>query len=316
MSNQEQQIYDVLIIGGGVAGLNSALYLARYKINALIVSENFGGTVLEAPRIENILGFKSISGIDFIGKVMEQIKSFSIPMKNDKVESITKTSDGLFASRLLYSNQTILSKKVILATGVKKRRLNAKGEDKFLSQGVHYCATCDGAFYKDKIVGVIGGGDAALTSALFLSKIAKQVYIIYRKTKQKAPAEKTWIQETEKVSNIIWIENANIKSFEGDKELEFVLIEQKGKEQKIALNGVFIEIGVIPETTLAKSINCKIDEFGFIDVDKDQQTSQKGIYAVGDVSNNSNRFMQISCAVGEGAVAANAVAKSLKSKSQ
>ena len=306
--------YDLIIIGAGPAGLTAALYAARYKVNTLVIGMLPGGTATEAHKICNFPSYEDIGGIELMLKMIKQVKDLRVEIKQEEVINIKK-GFKVFTNKKEYS-----SKKIIIATGSSRAKLGVEREENLTGKGISYCATCDANFYKDKIVGIVGGGNAALTSALLLAKIAKKVYIIYRKDKF-FRAEPMWIQEVEKDKKIFPVFNSQVKKLVGEDKLEGVEIEKavtpKGvpsvngdiNTEGIKLDGLFIEIGSVSNIKLAKLLGINLDK-NYIKVDKEQKTNVKGIFAAGDVTNNL--LKQIVTACGEGAVAAFSVFKDLR----
>lgn len=287
--------YDLIIIGSGPAGLTAGLYAARYKLNTLIIGEVSGGLASEAVEIWNFPSYNKITGLELMQKMENQVKRLGAEIKNEAVKNIEKTSSGFSVET---DSKRYKAKNIILATGREKRKLGLKDEGKFLGKGVSYCATCDSAFFKDKITGVIGGGNSALTAALLLSKFSSKVYIIYRKDKFFRPIPQ-WVDEVKKNKKIEILFNTEVTKLEGKDFLEAVRLNT-GK--KLELQGLFIEIGATPASVLAKKLGVKLNEYKFIIVNKKQETNVKGIFACGDVTDNI--LKQIITACGEGAIAA------------
>lgn len=282
-------MYDVIIIGAGAGGMGAAVYSARFHLNTLVISKSIGGVALEAPRIENWLGEKSITGKDLMKKFQEHVKSLDVQIKNQEVDRIEKTKSGFKVNQ----EET---KTVIFATGSIRRKLIAKNAEKFEGKGVSYCATCDAPFFKNKTVAVVGGGDAACVAAIQLAKPAKQVYVFVRKKQMRAePINKKLLEKNKKIKIMYETEIAEIL---GQDKVEKVLLKNN-KEMKI--DGVFVEIGAMPATELAGNIGVKFNDNKEIIVDKNQRTNVKNIYAVGDCTNFP--FKQIITAAAEGAIA-------------
>jgi len=298
-----KNMYDLIIIGAGSAGLASAIYAARYKLKTLVTSKDIGGTVLEAYKVENYPGFKTISGIDLMNKFKEQTKELGVKIIEDEVVDIKKSNNF----KLNTKQKSFESKAIVIATGSKRRKLDVPGNNEFEGKGVSYCATCDGPLFKDKIVGVVGGSDSAARAALLLAEYAKKVYIIYRK--EKLRAEPLLVEHINKNKKIEIINNTNITEIKGDKIISSVIFDS-GKEFK--LEGLFMEIGALPNNEIAKKLGVNLDEQGYIIVDKAQKTNVDGVYAAGDITNASNKFEQITTAVAEGTIAANSVYNFLK----
>ena len=294
--------YDLIIIGAGPAGLTSGLYAARYKLKILIIGKIIGGLTGEAYEVCNFPSHEKITGMELIRKMVKQVKKIGVEIKQEDVLDIKKGKDGF---EILTNKEKYSAEKIILATGSERGKLGLDKEDEFVGKGVSYCATCDAGFYKDKIVGIVGGSDAALTASLLLAKFAKKVYIIYRKDKF-FRAEPTWIEEVKKNKKITPIFNSNITKLIGKNNLEEVELSSK---KKLKLDGIFIEIGSIQNIELAKKLGVKIED-NFIKVDKKQKTNVKGVFAAGDITNNP--LKQIITACGEGAIASSSAYDELR----
>ncbi|MDD5693649.1 MAG: FAD-dependent oxidoreductase [Patescibacteria group bacterium] len=288
-------IYEVIIIGGGPAGLSAAVYAARYKINFAIVAPMWGGFVNEAHSVENWLGDKSISGQDLVNRFLDHVKSLKSPMITANVQAIEKTKSGF---EIITHDNRYKAKKVILALGTERNKLGINGEEEFLGKGVSYCATCDGFFFRDKTVAVVGSGDAACTGATFLSDVAKKVYLIYRSPSLKA--EPIWIDKVNTTDNIECLPDTRLKEIAGKDKVEKIVFEDN---TELAVDGVFIEVGSTPTNFITQRLGLEVDNKGYIAVDSDQKTSIEGIYAAGDITTNSSKFKQIIVAASEGAVA-------------
>jgi len=296
--------YDLVIIGAGPAGLTAAIYAARYKLSTLVVGEQIGGMAAEADEICNFPSYKKIIGIELTKKMIEQVENLGVEIKNSYADSIKKI-DSQF---LVKTNSTeYKAKKIILATGTEKRKLGLKNEDKFLGKGISYCATCDAAFFKNKVVGVVGGSNSALTAALLLSKFANEIYIIYRKNKF-FRAEPKWVEEVERNEKIKSIFNANVIELVGENKLEYVKLDNG---EKLNLDGLFVEIGSIPSVKLAEELGIELEE-NHIKVDKKQRTNMEGVFAAGDVTNSPLKQIIVACA--QGAIAANSAYEELRNE--
>ena len=294
MNENNSNIYDLVIVGGGVAALSSALYSGRYKMSTIMFTDSFGGVTSTAHTIWNYPGFLEVTGMDLISKMVEQVNNLEIPIKYEKVMDIKKQDDFFIVNT---DQETVKARKVLLAIGKKKRTLNIENEEKYLGKGVHYCATCDGAFYKDKIVGVIGGSDAAVTAALLLSEIAKKVYLIYRGSQLRA--EPMWLDSLFKQENVEVVYNSEIKELIGSEKLEKIKLKD---DNEMVLDGIFIEIGHVPNTELLDKLSIKLDDHGEIIVDKAQRTNIEGVFAAGDVADPVYR--QAITSAGTGCMAA------------
>ncbi len=301
-NNLSKEFYDVVIVGAGPAGLTAGVYAARYKLKTLIIGELPGGLISEAYEVCDFPTYEKILGMELSNKMIDQVKKNGVEIKPERVESIEKEND-LFKIKT-YSEE-YQAKKVILAIGTERRKLNALGEIKFIGKGVSYCATCDAPFYKGKVVAVVGGSDASLTAALLLAEYAKKVYIIYRRDKffRAMPA---WIEQVRKNKKIEPIFKANIKEIYGKEFVEGVKLDTL---KDLKLDGVFIEIGSVPEKKLSEKLGLKTED-GYVVVNKRQETNIKGIYAAGDITNNPLKQAVTAC--GEGAVAASSVFEDIK----
>jgi len=298
------EIYDLVIIGAGPAGLTAAVYAGRYLLNTLVIGEIQGGTISEAVEVCNFPSYESIRGMELTKKLINQTEKLGIDIKQEKVEEIRKNKDfEIKTNKSVYK-----SKKVILATGRKKRKLDIEGEAKFLGKGVSYCATCDAAFFRDKIVAVAGGSNAALTAALLLTEYSKKVYIIYRK-EFFFRAEPAWVKQVENNKKIETIFKSNINEIKGSKNVEKIILDS-GKE--LSVDGVFIEVGSIPDTKLPRQLDIELDNNDYVIANELQKTSLSGVFAAGDITNNS--LKQAVTAAAEGAIAANSAFEEIRKK--
>lgn len=299
-------IFDTIIIGAGVSGITASIYLKRANKNILLLEKSMiGGQINKTSIIENYPGLVKIDGPTFVNNMQEQIKNLNINLKIETVIDIIKKDDKF----IVKTNQNeYLSKTIIISTGRIPRKLDIKNEDKLIGSGVSYCAYCDGYFFKDKEVMVVGGGNSALEEALYLSELCTKVYIIHRR--EQFSAEDILIDKICKKSNIIPKYNANIKELvEYDNKLSSVVIKTKDKEENIKVSGLFIYIGNVPKIDFAKSLSLNLEN-DYIIVDENLKTNIKGVYACGDII--KKRAYQISTAVGEGALAALNIINELK----
>jgi thioredoxin-disulfide reductase len=292
-------MYDLIIIGSGPAGMTAGMYAIRREMKVLIIGKEVGGQMVWANEIENYPGFEKISAFDLINKFKQQAVNFGVEMKDDEVKQIERTSDGNF---LLHTNrETFEAKTVIVAMGLSPRRLAVQGEIEFNGRGVSYCANCDGPFFKNKKVAVVGAGNSALDAAEVLSKIASQVYLIQHNDKFKA--FDALVAEVESRSNIEIILNTDIKSIEGKDKVEKIKIADVNteEEKEIELDGVFIEVGRIASTDLVGDF---VDRNGKnqIIINSKAETKTPGLFAAGDVTDCE--FKQITVATGQATIAA------------
>ena len=302
-------MYDLIILGAGPTGMASSIYASRYKIDHLVIGSVFGGSLAKAHKIENWPGKKSISGSDLVMKFYEHAKSLGAEVAEEEVVEISKDNEVFIVKTNL--NKTYQSKTILIALGTKHRKLNVLGEEEFLGKGVSYCAICDGAFFKDKTVAVVGGSNSAAMAAEMLSEYAKKTYVIYRKELMRC--EPVILERLEKNSKIEIIYNTNVTKVTGGKKVELIEIDNKyNNSDKIKLDGLFIEVGAVPFVDLARELGIKIDKSGCIVIEASGATNIKGVYAAGDITNGSNGLRQIVTAVSEGAIATTSIYKHLK----
>lgn len=286
--------YDLIIVGSGPAGLTAAIYAQRYLLNCLVIGELQGGMISESHRICNFPTQNNITGFDLTQRILAHVTELGGKVNQEAVKEIKQKKGGFL---LRGEDREYFARKIILATGTKKRKLNVPGEKEFLGRGLSYCATCDAGFFKDKTVCVVGGSDAALTAALLLAEYAQKVYIIYRQDKF-FRAEPAWVQQVEKNKKIKSIFNSSVVEIKGNQQVEKIRLDTN---KELAADGIFIEIGSIPNDELAKQLGAEMEN-GHIKVNKKQETNIKGLYAAGDVTNNP--LKQVITACGEGAIAA------------
>ncbi|MBO5223220.1 MAG: thioredoxin-disulfide reductase [Clostridia bacterium] len=291
------KIYDIIIIGGGPAGYTAALYGARAGLDTLIIErESVGGQMSFTDVIDNYPGFNDgIDGIELSFKMQAGSERFGAKTEYAEVVDVDFSGE---VKRIITTFGEKLAHTVIIATGANPRLLGVDGEQKFTARGVHYCAHCDGRFYKDKTVVVAGGGNTAVSDALYLSRLAKKVYLVHRRDKMKAT--KIYLDALEKLDNVEKVLSANILRIEGKEKLEGVVIERGNGEEKIIADGLFVSIGRVPATKIFEG-KIELDGDGYIVADESTKTNLNGVYAVGDVRTKVLR--QVVTAVGDGAVA-------------
>ena len=291
-------MYDTIIIGAGAAGLTAGIYAARREMKTLIIGKQVGGQMVWASTIENYPGFKSISSFELIQKMQEQVKSLGVAIKVEEVKGIEQKSNifSVITDRGAYQGKTI-----IIALGLMPRRLNISGEKELIGKGVSYCANCDGPLYKNKTVAVIGGGNAALDAAEFLSKIASKVYLINRS--EHFRGFEVLLSKIKQNNNIEIIPNSLPQEVVGADQVEKINIVNinDGTKKEIKIDGLFMEIGREAQTDLVANL-VKCNQDNKIIIDSDGQTSLPGVFAAGDVTQVS--FNQIVIACGQGAIAA------------
>jgi len=303
-------IYDLIIIGTGPAGLTASLYASRYQISHLLIGSQLGGAMAWASMVENYPGFDSITGADLAQKMIEQVKKLGAEIKNTGIIEI-KRKEPNFEIKT-ENDEIIEAKTLILATGTQRQKLNIPGESEYLGKGVSYCATCDATFFKEKIVAVVGGSNAAVMSALHLAALAQKVYLIYRRRPLRA--DPIWVERIQKESKIEIIYETNVTEIFGDNKVMsgIKLDKPYQNNQELKVDGIFIEIGGKPGTELVNSLRVKLDEKGYLKVKSDMSTNIPGVFAAGDVANASGELQQIITAASEGALAANSVYRYLK----
>lgn len=298
--------HDLVIIGSGPAGLSAAIYAARYKIDFLLVGRLPGGNMAESYDVENYPGLeKTTHGADLAKRMADQLARFGHEAKIDDIQAIKKESGGF---RLFGAANEYETKNILLTVGMERNKLNIPGEEEFTGRGVAYCATCDGFFYKGKTVAVVGGGDAAVTAALYLADITNKVYLVVRKNELRA--EPTWQEKIKKDKKIEIIFEANVVEIKGTDKVESIVTDKEKREVKV--DGVFIEIGQTPLGVLFDELGVKRDDKGFVIVDGTQRTNIPGVWAAGDISTNSGGLKQIVTAASEGAIASVNIFSELK----
>jgi thioredoxin reductase (NADPH) len=288
--------FDVVVIGSGPAGLTSAIYTIRGGLSTLIVEKGLtGGQIALTENIENYPGFESISGRELATKMLSQAKNQGAVFELSEVKNIIQKGNEKIVD---LGEKKIIAKTVVLAVGSNPRKLNVPGEKEFDGKGVHYCALCDGFAYRNKVVAVLGGGDAAIKEALYLANTTKKVYVIHRRDELRA--EKGHQEQAFAKKNIEFVWNSVVTEFVGTKFLEKLKIHnvKTNKDSEIMVDGSFTYIGHLPAT---KWIDVKKTESGNILVDKNMSTSVKGIFACGDCTQGG--IAQIATSVGEGAIA-------------
>lgn len=291
--------YELAIIGAGPAGYTAAIYAVRSGINTVVFDKIGGGGLANvSPKIENYPGFESIPGVDLMDKMQQHAKKYTDIHFIEEVRKIEKNKDT-FTIETPQKSYTV--KAVILSMGTEYRKLNVPGEKELQGMGVSYCATCDGYFFKDKTVAVVGGGNTAVIESIYLKQIGcKEVYLIHRRDQLRA--EKAYEDEArEKQVKIIY--NTHVESIHGDNKVEYLEVHdvKTSKKSKLPVDGIFISIGEEPQNALAKDLKVNLDKKGYIVVDKQQRTNIKGVYAAGDITGG---LRQVITACAEGAIAA------------
>ncbi|MEM1700020.1 MAG: FAD-dependent oxidoreductase [Desulfurococcaceae archaeon] len=311
--HQLKQQYDVIVVGGGPAGLTAALYAARYGLDVILITKKLGGLITEAPLVDDYLGIPDVSGNDLADKFIKHVEKYNVPIVLDEVVNVYRkpSTSNLWCIETRSLKQEICAFAVVIATGSEKRKLGVPGEDKLTGKGVSYCAVCDGPLFKNKTVAVVGGGNSAFTSALFLSNYASKVYLIHRRSTFRA--FKVYVDAAMSNPRIEILTDTVVKEIVGEERVEAIRVEntRTGEERIIPVDGVFVEIGLKPNTEFFKKIGLEVDEEGRVKVNIDMSTNQPGIYVAGDAAGGpyKYKFEQIITAAAEGAIAADAAAK-------
>lgn len=292
-------MYDIIIIGAGTAGLSAAIYGVRSGKKVVVLEGTmYGGQIVNTPDVENYPGIKKVSGFEFATNLYEQAIELGAEIILDKVLDV-ETGDTGYVVKC--EGDTFTGRTVILATGSKNRMLGLDREEELIGKGVSYCATCDGAFYKDKVVAVAGGGNTAIEDADFLSNYCKRVYIVHRRDEFRA--EERLISKIQGKKNIELVLDSVITSLQGVEKLETIDIEnvKTGRTMNVAVDGLFVAVGRMPENHSFANL-VELDEVGYIVASEDCKTSQGGMFAAGDC--RTKKVRQLATAAADGAVAA------------
>ena len=290
-------MYDIIIIGGGPAGLTAALYARRANKSVLVIEKgSFGGQITYSPKVENIPGFATITGNEFAEKLVEQVLEQGADVECAEVLSVTNgdtktvhTDSGDFEG-----------KSIIIATGAKHRMLGLQNEEKFVGEGISFCAVCDGAFYEGKTVAVIGGGNSALQEALLLSDLAKKIYVV--QNLDYFTGEDKLVEQLKTKQNVEIILGNVVDRLLGENELEGIAIKNAtGEVAELKLDGMFVAIGLIPQNEPFSSL-IKLNDWGYVDATENCLTGTDGIFVAGDC--RSKKIRQVATAAADGAVAA------------
>lgn len=290
-------MYDIIIIGGGPAGLTAATYACRAGKSVLVIEKNaFGGQITWSPRVENFPGFVSISGTELGDRLLEQAMEQGAEVELEEVASI---SGGDVKTVTAVSGAEFQSRAVIIATGAKPRMLGIPREEELVGNGVCFCAVCDGAFYKDQVVAVCGGGNSALQDALLLSEKCSKVYLIHRRDSFRGEAK--LVEALEKRENVEFILNARVTELLGEGELSGIVVEQEGASRSIELSGLFVAVGHSPDLAAFENL-LPLNAAGYAASSEDCRTDSAGVFVAGDCRAKSVR--QLTTAVADGACAA------------
>lgn len=291
-------IYDVAIIGAGPAGLSAGIFTTRAGLKTICFEKlAIGGQAALSYEIANYPGFVIISGFDLTNKMKEQAEANGLEIKYANVSKLTQKKNVF---EIETRDNIYKAKKIIIANGCKVRKLGIKNEEMLTGRGVSYCASCDGGFFKNKVVAVVGGGNTAMENVNYLANIAKKVYVINRS--EKFRAGETELEKIKKHKNVEIVTSATVEEIVGKQQLEKVVIKQNEKHKDLKIDGLFIAIGYEPDLSFL-NISLELDGAGYIVVDKNQETSVKNVYACGDTT--SKHFKQVVSACAEGATAGN-----------
>jgi len=300
--------YDIIVVGAGPAGMTAAIYARRAGRTVLVLEAlSYGGQILNTPDIENYPVEAHISGFDFSTKVYEQAKGLGAEFKFEKVTGLHREDGGYAVATVKNSYR---AKAVILATGSENRKLGLEDEARLTGKGVSYCATCDGNFYRNKVVAVVGGGNTALEDALYLSDLAKQVYLIHRRDSFRG--DDTNAARLKARENVEIVYNANVTRLISEKRLKAIEVTDKldGSVRTIELNGLFVAVGRVPENqNFAHLVD--LDDAGYVVAGEDCHTREPGVFVAGD--NRTKALRQLVTATADGAMAATEAVKYLNS---
>ncbi|MBW1916628.1 MAG: thioredoxin-disulfide reductase [Deltaproteobacteria bacterium] len=300
--------YDLVIVGGGPAGLTAGIYAGRARIKTVLIEKLItGGQVMTSELVENYPGFPDgVSGFELSQRMRDQAERFGLEIINDEVLEL-KPGDPCHT--LVLAEQQLTCQAVIIASGVKPNQLGIPGEEALTGRGVSYCATCDGALYRDEVIAGVGGGDTALQDSIFLTRFAQKVHLIHRRD---AFRGSKILQERVLANDKIEVHwDTVVQEIQGDKSVQAVRLKnvKTGQESTLPVSGVFLWVGITPATTWLRDV-LDLDDWGFIITDDEMATNRPGIFAAGDV--RSKMLRQISTAVGDGATATFAVEKYLE----
>lgn len=287
-------MYDLIIIGAGPAGLTAGIYARRANLKTLILEkETIGGQISSSPLVENYPGFEQISGSELSNNFFNQVINLGADFE---IEEVQKIVDGKI-KKVITDISEYETKAIIIATGAKHRLLGLENEIDLIGKGVHFCTTCDGAFYKNKVVAVVGGANTAVENAIYLSSLCKKVYLICRKDKLRC--EKRLIQKAEELDNIKILYNANVRKLNGE-ELESIIVDENGKEKTLDVVGLFISIGLDPNNEIVENL-LEVSDKGYIQ-SNNCKTDKEGIFVAGDCREKEIR--QLTTAVNDGTITA------------
>jgi len=291
-------MYDIIVIGGGPAGLTAAIYAKRANKSCLVIEKGaFGGQITFSPKVENIPGFAQVTGNEFAEKLVEQALNLDTDVE---VAEVLEIKDGEIKTVVTDSGD-FEAKSVIIATGAKHRLLGLNNEENLIGEGISFCAVCDGAFYEGKDVAVIGGGNSALQEAILLSDLCKKVYVV--QNLDFFTGEQKLVEQLTKKENVETVFSTVVEKINGETELESIVVknEKSGELTELKIDGMFVAIGLIPQNDCVADL-VKLNDYGYVDADENCVTDRQGIFVAGDC--RSKRIRQVATAAGDGAVAA------------
>ena len=300
-TQNSDNIYDLVIIGSGAAGLSASIYAGRYRTNVLVIGEKFGGETATAGNIENYPSYKSIDGFELMNLMKEQAEALGIKVLFDKVTKIDRTKHcfNVFVGDASYQANSI-----IFAVGAERRRLNLPNETELSGKGVHYCVTCDGPVYGGKKIAMVGGGDASVKGVNLAAEYVDKIFLIVRG--KEIIAEPINYEQMKKLGDKVEVLlETKVKKIIGKNKLEKLVLSEPYKESnELIVDGLFVEIGAVPNVELAQSLGVELDERGYIKADNMMRTNVDGVFAAGDTVNHFGEFKQDITAAAMGAVAA------------
>lgn len=295
---------DLIIVGAGPAGLAAAIYAKRAELETIVLERApmSGGQIINTYDVDNYPGLPGISGFDLAMKFREHCDKLEVAFQEGEV--VKAELSGPEKRLELKDGTTLSAKAVILATGAANRKLGVPGEGKFTGMGVSYCATCDGAFFRNKTAAVVGGGDVAIEDAIFLARLCKKVYVVHRR--EEFRAAKVLCTALRQMENVEFVLNHTVEEIIGGDRVEQIRVKNKGNgvEQSLAVDGVFIAVGTMPNTEVFRASGVAMDEYGYLAAGEDTKTSIPGVFAAGDV--RTKRLRQVITAAADGACAVTA----------
>lgn len=304
------KIYDIIIVGAGPSGLTSALYAERAGRSVLLIEkESFGGQIVLSPNVENYPMSESMSGMELTDKLVASVMALGTEFEVGTVTEVLNDESGNFKVRTDYSE--FLTRTLIIATGLKHKMLGIEHEQRFVGSGISFCAVCDGSFYKDKVVAVVGGGNTAVQDAVYLAKICKKVYLIHRRDTFRA--EEYVVKKIKQCSNIEPLMSSQVTALYGDTQLEQIKIKTDTAEKMLDVSALFVAIGQAPVNEIFKDL-VELDDNGFVKANESCRTENEAIFVAGDCRSKSVRQLVTACA--DGAVAAIAACEYLETRKE